>query len=86
MGNINFNFSIINYFIIYVGKTYYPQLKLTRMKSISEMLKNEIAEHTEIKEVRKGWDEAFKKAILNGEIPENDMFEGMKNDFDDLEW
>ena len=56
------------------------------MKSIAEILKNEIAEHTEIKEVRKGWDAAFKKAILNGEIPENDMFEGMKNDFDDLEW
>jgi hypothetical protein len=56
------------------------------MKSVSEKLKNGIAENGEIKEVRKGWDEAFKQAILNGEIPENDMFEGMKNAFDDSEW
>ena len=56
------------------------------MKFISNTDKDKIIENTETKEVRKGWDEAFKQAILNGEIPENDMFEGMKNDFDDLEW
>ncbi len=56
------------------------------MKSISNTTKNKVTENTEIKEVRKGWDEAFKQAILNGEIPENDMFEGMKNAFDDSEW
>lgn len=35
---------------------------------------------------RQGWDEAFKQAIANGDEPEGDMFEGMKNTFDDIEW
>ena len=35
---------------------------------------------------RQGWDEAFKQAIANGDEPEGDMFEGMKNNFDDTEW
>ena len=35
---------------------------------------------------RQGWDEAFKQAIANGDEPEGDMFEGMKNTFDDTEW
>ncbi len=56
------------------------------MKSISNTAEDKITENTEIKEVRKSWDESFKKAIANGEIPENDMFEGMKNAFDDSEW
>ena len=38
------------------------------------------------KRARSGWDLAFKKAIANGNEPENDMFEGMKNEFDDTEW
>ena len=28
------------------------------------------------------WEVKFKKAIINGDIPENDVFEGMTNDFD----
>jgi putative addiction module antidote len=28
------------------------------------------------------WEVQFKKAITNGDIPENDVFEGMTNDFD----
>jgi antitoxin MazE len=35
---------------------------------------------------RQGWDEAFKQAITNGEEPEDDLFEGIKNKFDDIEW
>jgi antitoxin component of MazEF toxin-antitoxin module len=35
---------------------------------------------------REGWDEQFEDAIVNSEIPENDMFEGMKNTFDNTEW
>jgi DNA-binding ferritin-like protein len=55
------------------------------MKSISEKIK--IIDDIETKkEVRKGWDNAFKQAIANGDTPENDMFEGMKNAFDDSEW
>jgi hypothetical protein len=35
---------------------------------------------------RQGWDEAFKQAITNGEETEDDLFEGIKNKFDDIEW
>ncbi len=32
------------------------------------------------------WDKQFKDAIKNGAIPDNDLFEGMQNDFDKTEW
>ncbi len=38
------------------------------------------------KKPREGWDEAFKQAIADGDEPEGDLFEGMKNTFDDTEW
>lgn len=35
------------------------------------------------KKPRQGWDEAFKQAITYGDKPKDDLFEGMKNKFDD---
>ena len=32
------------------------------------------------------WDKQFKAAKKKGALPENDLFEGMKNDFDETEW
>lgn len=32
------------------------------------------------------WDKQFKSAIKNGFKPDNDLFEGMQNDFDKTEW
>lgn len=57
------------------------------MESISKPFKKEITKITEInKEALKGWDEAFKQAIANDNVPENDMLGAMKNIFDDTEW
>ena len=38
------------------------------------------------KHPREGWEAAFDKAIDAGEQPENDLFDGAKNQFDDIEW
>ena len=35
---------------------------------------------------RSEWESQFKNAIENGESPENDLFEGLSNEFDDKEW
>jgi len=35
---------------------------------------------------RSEWELQFKKAIDNGETPENDLFKGMSNELDDKEW
>ncbi len=51
-----------------------------------EVLGNSIVMRSTKKHPRDGWDEAFKQAIANGDKPENDMFEGMKNTFDDTDW
>jgi antitoxin component of MazEF toxin-antitoxin module len=32
------------------------------------------------------WDKQFKDAIKNGALPDNDLFEGMQNDFDKTGW
>ena len=32
------------------------------------------------------WDKQFKNAIKKGAKPEGDLFEGLKNDFDEKEW
>jgi len=32
------------------------------------------------------WDKQFKNAVKKGAKPEGDLFEGMKNDFDEKEW
>ena len=32
------------------------------------------------------WEAQFKAAIKNGDKPENDLFEGMENEFDKEEW
>jgi hypothetical protein len=57
------------------------------MKSVYKIEKNEFPEKTIVaNQVREGWDNAFKQAIANGDTPENDMFEGLKNAFDDSEW
>ena len=51
-----------------------------------EVLGDSIMLRSTKKSARDGWDLAFKRAIANGNEPENDMFEGMKNEFDDTEW
>ena len=57
------------------------------MKSVFKDVKNKVPKHTETtKQVRKDWDRLFEKAIVGGDTPKNDMFKGMKNDFDDSEW
>ncbi len=38
------------------------------------------------KHPRDGWEAAFDKAINAGEQPENDLFNGVKNQFDDTDW
>ncbi len=35
---------------------------------------------------RAGWDEAFAKAIDAGHTPDNDLFEGASNSFDETDW
>jgi len=35
---------------------------------------------------RADWSERFTQAIEKGQQPENDMFEGIENDFDNDEW
>jgi antitoxin MazE len=35
---------------------------------------------------RKYWEALFAKAVANGEIPEDDVFEGMENDADQTDW
>jgi hypothetical protein len=37
-------------------------------------------------EVRKGWNEQFKKAFLNGELPDENEFAAIQNVFDEREW
>jgi len=39
-----------------------------------------------IRSPRHAWDEQFKAAIANGEMPENDLFEGIGNEFDEIGW
>ncbi len=57
------------------------------MKSVLKIQENDIDKSTLAnQDIRKGWDEAFKQAIAIGDTPENDIFEGMKNAFDDSEW
>ena len=51
-----------------------------------EVLGDSIMLRSTKKKARDGWDEAFKQAIANGDEPENDMFEGLKNTFDDSDW
>ena len=51
-----------------------------------EVLGDSIVMRSTKKHPRDGWDEAFKQAIANGDKPENDMFEGIKNTFDDSDW
>lgn len=36
--------------------------------------------------LRAGWDEAFAKAVEAGHTPDNDLFDGMANAFDQTEW
>ena len=33
-----------------------------------------------------GWEEQFQKAAMSEDSPEQDFFEGIKNDFDTTEW
>jgi antitoxin MazE len=35
---------------------------------------------------RKGWEQTFKDAMSKVDEPENDLYEGMSNDFDSEEW
>jgi antitoxin MazE len=35
---------------------------------------------------RKGWDEQFERAIANGELPDENEFESVTNEFDEDEW
>ena len=35
---------------------------------------------------RAGWDEAFAKATEAGHLPDNDLFAGAANEFDQTEW
>lgn len=51
-----------------------------------EVLGNSIIMRSTKKHPRDGWDDAFKQAIANGDKPENDMFEGIKNTFDGTDW
>lgn len=51
-----------------------------------EVLGDTIMMRSTKKHPRDGWDEAFKKAIADGDKPEGDMFEGIKNTFDDRDW
>jgi antitoxin MazE len=51
-----------------------------------EVLGDSIIMRSTKKHPRHGWDEAFKQAIADGDKPEGDMFEGMKNEFDDTDW
>ncbi|WP_341226229.1 AbrB/MazE/SpoVT family DNA-binding domain-containing protein [uncultured Arcticibacterium sp.] len=37
-------------------------------------------------EPREDWSAKFEKAIENGELAENDLFENLENDFDTEEW
>jgi len=38
------------------------------------------------KHPREGWEEQFQNATISGDSPESDLFEGVKNDFDDTDW
>jgi antitoxin MazE len=38
------------------------------------------------KHPREGWEDAFDKAIMAGDKPENDLMEGIPNQFDQTEW
>ena len=35
---------------------------------------------------RENWEEKFKAAMENGDVPENDFSKGIENDFDKNEW
>lgn len=35
---------------------------------------------------REGWEGAFQNAIAAGELSENDLMEGIANDFDNTDW
>jgi antitoxin MazE len=35
---------------------------------------------------REGWEGAFQTAIAAGELPENDVMEGVFNEFDNTDW
>ena len=35
---------------------------------------------------REGWEEQFRQAIANGDLPEGELLEGFSNDFDDNGW
>lgn len=37
-------------------------------------------------EARKGWDEQFKNAFANGELPDGNEFDSLTNEFDEDEW
>ena len=50
------------------------------MKSILKLVTKEILKNKDVNErVCQHWDKTFKQAILNGDVPENDLFETMKN-------
>jgi len=35
---------------------------------------------------REGWENAFQTAMSSGDLPENDVMEGIANDFDNTDW
>jgi antitoxin component of MazEF toxin-antitoxin module len=38
------------------------------------------------REVREGWDKQIKRAIAAGDKPDNDSFDNINNDWDNIEW
>ncbi len=39
-----------------------------------------------VRNPREGWEEQFRQAIANGDLPEGELLEGFSNDFDDNGW
>jgi len=67
-----------------------PKFMLQRLsieKEISIQISgNQIIIEPKKRTPREGWEKQIEKAIAEGHEPEGDLFEGLKNEFDDNEW
>jgi hypothetical protein len=61
-------------------------MKINKHKKETEISGNSNLINSTKKHSQQGWDEAFRQAIADGQKPERDMFDGMKNTFDDSDW
>jgi antitoxin MazE len=71
---------------IVIPPAFLAEFKLEKDSDVEIELKGDGILIKPVGNPRKSWEKAFKDAISQGDEPENDLFEGISNDFDSEEW